>query len=317
VRALEALPWVIITAGILVALIAPQADTTPVGEFTLMICLALFFTALLAQLATTARRAGRRRTPLMLLGIGLCLWATGSTVLQAAAATSTISFPTPGETFFLLSYLGFAAFLLTDAPRRHAASSTIWLETAVVCGATICAASFVVLTPVALAFDRTGMPLLLALLYPMVDLALATLVISQMMLGQRDRSMRTLQLVGGFLLLAAADSSFLLTLSQDFYFSSLLLSSLWGASLVLIVTAGRTRPGELQASQVPKDQSRTLVLAAAVATGVLLLDNEGVVGAVIVVTALVTLSRLDCAWAWRCARRGRQPASSCSHVPTS
>jgi diguanylate cyclase (GGDEF)-like protein len=289
VRALEALPWVIISAGILVALVAPQADTTPVGEVTLMICLALFFTALLAQLATTARRAGRRRTPLMLLGIGLCLWATGSTVLQAAAATSTISFPTPGETFFLLSYLGFAAFLLTDAPRRHAASSTIWLETAVVCGATICAASFVVLTPVALAFDRTGMPLLLALLYPMVDLALATLVISQMMLGQRDRSMRTLQLVGGFLLLAAADSSFLLTLSQDFYFSSLLLSSLWGASLVLIVTASRTRPGELQASQVPKDQSRTLVLAAAVATGVLLLDNEGVVGAVIVGTALVTL----------------------------
>ena len=103
VRALEALPWVIITAGILVALIAPQADTTPVGEVTLMICLALFFTALLAQLATTARRAGRRRTPLMLLGIGLCLWATGSTVLQAAAATSTISFLTPGETFFLLS----------------------------------------------------------------------------------------------------------------------------------------------------------------------------------------------------------------------
>nr|CAA9325644.1 MAG: diguanylate cyclase/phosphodiesterase (GGDEF & EAL domains) with PAS/PAC sensor(s) [uncultured Nocardioidaceae bacterium] len=284
-----AVPWVIIAAGVVIALVAPQADATRAGEIVLMACLATFFSVLLWQLFSSGRCTGRRRTPLMLLGIGLCLWATGSTVLQAAAATTTISFPTPGETFFLLSYLGFAAFLLTDAPRRHAATSTIWLETAVVCGATVCAASFVVLTPVALAFERTGMPLLLALLYPMVDLALATLVISQMMLGQRARSLRTLQLVGGFLLLAAADSSFLLTLSDGFYFSSLLLSSLWGASLVLIVTAARTSPGELQVSQLPRDQSRTLVLAAAVATGVLLLEHDGVVGGVIVVAALVTL----------------------------
>jgi diguanylate cyclase (GGDEF)-like protein len=282
-------PWVIVVTGVLCAVAAPGLEKTPSGTAALMACLAVFFIVLVLRLAVALRTQPRRRTPLALVTVGVCLWAAGSTVLQAAVvATPTITFPAPGESLFLLSYLGFAAFLLTDVPRRNAASGVIWLETVVVCGATVCAASLLVLSPVALTFDRGGGALLLALLYPMIDLALATLVVSQVMLGTRERSRRSAALVAGFLLLAAADSSFVITLSDDFYVSSLVLDSVWGLSFLLIVNAARTPPAELPTTAVP-DRSRLLMFAAAVAVGVLLAHHGGVIGWAIVAVALATL----------------------------
>lgn len=284
-----ALPWLLIAVGLALHLIVPQAESTPLGKVVVLGCLSVFFSILVVQLVLAARGSRQRRTPLMLLIAGLCLWAIGSSVLQAASATSAVTFPTPGETFFLLSYLGFAAFLITDVPSRRPASLAISLETAVVCGATICLASLVVLTPLAWAFPRGGAPLLLSLLYPLIDLMLATLVISQVMLGRRNWSVRTAQLLGGLLVLAAADSTFVLSLAKGMWDSSWWLDSLWGCALALIVTAARASPAEVSTSRRPVDRSRTLLAAAAIAIVVLVLNPSGVVGIGILAAALGTL----------------------------
>ena len=203
---------------------------------------------------------------------------------------STVSFPSPGEGLFLVSYVGLAAFLLTDAPRGPAPALSVWLEASVICGATACLAAFVVIGPLASFVERGSVPLLLAVLYPLIDVALGIVVFAQVLIRQRDWSRRTAMLVLGFISLAAADSSFLLTLNSGTYVSSVALDMVYGLSFALVGTAALTRPKELEPRADPQLRARTQVLAAGVATVALVLSPAGPLGWCVTGAALVTLT---------------------------
>jgi len=255
-----------------------------------VVVIAAFFLFLVAKLVRTAVRHRSRRLPLLLLSGGITVWAAGSAMVEAAVAVSTVAFPSPSEVLFLLSYGWIAAFLLTEVSRRRRLSPlTLWLETTVICGAVACVAAVIVVTPISLLFDRGGVALLLAVLYPLIDLALAMVVVSQVLLNQRDLSLRTGALVLGFVMLAAADSSFVLTLSTATYGSHISLDMLWGTSFGLIVIAACSRPDPGPSRPVPERRARTLLLAGAIALGVLILSPREGVGWVLIAVAVVTL----------------------------
>ena len=271
-------------------LVLPHVAGESTVEGALVAAIAIYFLALLARVIRTSFRYPPRRTPLLLLASGLALWAAGSATVNAAEMFSTVTFPSPSEVLFLLSYLGMAAFLLTEVPRRKKLPPlTLSLETTVICGAMACVAAVVVVTPISLSFDRGGVALLLAVLYPLIDLALATVVIAQMLLHQRAPSLRTVALALGFVMLAAADSSFVLTLSSMTYSSDLALQVLWGASFGLIVTAACAPQLAEPSGTDARQRARTLLLAAAIALGVLILSPRDGIGWAFIVVALITL----------------------------
>ena len=268
----------------------PRLLSRDASELTLSAAIGLFFVSLLVRIVTIAVKVRDRRPAMLLLGAGICLWGAGSAMLNAADAVTTLTFPSPGEGLFLASYVGLACFILMDVPRRSVPTVSAWLEASVVCGATACLAALLILTPLSLAFAGEGVPLLLAVLYPLIDLALAILLLAQVLLHQRDRDGRTLALVAGFLTLAAADCSFLLTLSSGTYVFNVTLNLMYGLSFALLVSAAVTRPSEAGTATQSRPRARILVLAAGVALAALVAAPDGQIGLIVTVAAVLTLA---------------------------
>ena len=289
-RSLRYGPWLVIALGAAATLFLPgPSDGTPIRSAT-FVTLTVFFIALVARLLVSAAQRPTKRLSLVFLAVGVTLWAAGSATVSARQTTTTVTFPAPGEVLCLAAYLGIALFLLLDVTRQEVPAAASWLEAGVVCGAAICLAAFAVLTPMSGTFERGGLVLLMAVLYPLIDLVLATVVLAQMMLRQRARSRRTATLLLGFLGLAVADSSFILGLAGDAYSSSLVLDAAWGISFAAIV-AGACMPQSSDLPQPADKQERgsVLALAAALAVAVLVLHPAGVVGWCVTVPALLTL----------------------------
>ncbi|GAB3679826.1 putative bifunctional diguanylate cyclase/phosphodiesterase [Angustibacter aerolatus] len=277
-------------AALLVTSLLPGGSGGPVKRTALLVSLTFFFAMLVARLVVLAVRVPARRLPLSFLALGTVLWATGAaTVTAGQAEAAGLTFPAPGESLYLMSYLGMAGFLLLDVPRRRLPTSAIWLEAAVVCGAATCVAALAVLSPAASIFARGGLALLLAVLYPLLDLVLGLLVLAQMLLGQRARSRRTLALAGGFLVMTAADCSFVLGLGTEAYTSNLWLDLVWGISFLLLVGAACTPPPPVQ---VTERQSAGWLLGAAAAVAVLILVVRpgGTTGWLVTAPAAMTLA---------------------------
>ena len=280
--------WVVPLVGFAVSRVLPgSSDGAPV-RLAVFITLAVFFVALLARLLLSAARHRDRRLSLLILAAGVGLWAAGSVTVSASQTVEAVTFPAPGEVLYLVSYLGIAAFLLLDVPGRVMATATVWLEAAVVCGAAVCLAAFAVLTPLSGTFAHGGLALLLAVLYPLIDLVLCMTVLAQMMLHQRDRSLRTFALIGGFLCLAVADGSFIAGLSSDAYTSSVALDTLWGAGFAAIVGAACARRVD-SARLVELQHTGLLPAAAGLAVVVLVLRPAGVIGWLVASPAVLTL----------------------------
>ncbi len=280
--------WAVAALGAASTLVLPGPDDGAPVRYALVVTLLAFFGLQLTRLVVAAALDRRRRYSLLFLAFGVALWAAGSATVSASQAVEMVSFPAPGEALYLLSYLGMAAFLLLDVARRRLPAATVWLEAAVVCGAAVCVAAFAVLTPLSGRFDRGGLPLLLAILYPLIDLGLGTMVLAQMLLRQRDRSWRTASLALAFLGLAVADSSFLLSLEADSYSTSVLLDIIWGASFAVLVGAACAPPRK-SARGREHLHARTLVAAATVALVVLVLHPNGTIGWIVTLPAIVTL----------------------------
>ena len=261
-----------------------------VSESSLGLAIAVFFVALVARISVAAVRVPDRRAALLLLATGICLWGAGSAMLTASGDLSSITFPAPGEGLFLASYVGMAAFLLMDVRRRGVPTLSVSLEATVICGATACLSALVGVIPLANGFDRDGVPLLLAVLYPLIDLMLVLVVLAQVLLGQRDISGRTAALVCGFALLATADSSFLLTMPSKTYVASAALDILYGLSFAVLAGAALTRPGEVLSTRHDQVRASTLVLAAGVAMTALVVTPGGPVGWCVTGAAVLTLS---------------------------
>ena len=288
VRWIGIVAWLIILVGLVVEFIAvPQADS----EFyqpILLVVVALFFSLQLARLIVSAFAWPSSRPALMALGLGLALWALGSTLLTADQHASTTEFPAPGELLFLASYIGFAAFLVLDTTHRSGRALIAWLDAAIVCGGAAAVAGAILMTPFARVFPEGGLPLLIALIFPLIDLMLAVVVLGQWALSARTFSRRTVQLIAGFVLMAVADSSLVLNLGGDTYTFSTALTVAWGLAIGLIVSAAcvERTPIATMSRRLPIG---FLVASFAAALVLLLARPTGLLGLALALPAAVTV----------------------------
>ncbi len=287
-RVLVAAPWFILIVGPgWMALVSKRAPS--LAQTVLTVSLATFFILLVTRLALAARAQRDRRSALVLLLVGVALFAAGSSVLNGSGNPDLTQFPAPGEWLFLASYLAMAGYLVLDTSRRASAAMTTWLETAVICGGSACLAGAFVLAVAARNIEREGLPLLLALLYPLIDIVLGLLVIAQIALRTRGRVRASAGLLIGFALLATADSGFLLHLSNGTYDYSILSVDLWGAAFALIVGNGCRERTAAHEETSRRGVTALVVAAAMAAVFVLAFAPDGTVRTYLLVPALATL----------------------------
>lgn len=287
-RGLGVAAWVIMVTGLVIDVVLNGAGRLP-NQLVLLGTLVLFFVTLIARLALAiAARTRRRKTLALLLG-GLVLWAIESAMVASPTQGTIARHPSSGELLFLLAYLAFVVYLLTDTDQRGAWAVSTWLEAAVVCGGAALLAGTLVLNPIENRYGSQGWPLLVALIYPVADLLLALLVVGQVAVQVRPRDSVMAGLVVGFVLLAVADMLFISNVTTGNHGSTRLVALLWGAGFALIVSgACRTRP------DAPMTRSRgmppvVLVSAATIAVVVLSLQPHGRLGPYVTIAAVVTL----------------------------
>jgi diguanylate cyclase len=289
-RALGALAWLVLGTGTGLAVGASGGSLVDTPPMLLLVVLAAFFAVLLVRLVHAAVHERRRRLSLLSLVIGVTLWAAGSALLNSGGSLTGKSFPSPSEVLFLSSYVGFAVFLLLDTPGRRSPDLTVWLETALVCSGAMSLVGFLWLSPLGSALAADGFVLFVALLYPVLGLVLAVLVLAQVQLGTRAPTGRTVRLAVGLVVLALADSTFVLNASSDTYVSNAVLEFMWGASFALLTGAAvAPRLDTTAPSAVRSPRHLVLVGAAAVALAVLVLRPAGVGAWYVTVPAVITL----------------------------
>ena len=169
VKALGIAGWVVVAISAAVSVLLTPTGTQQANQVVLMVAMALLSVILISRLVLAAVIWSARRLALVALTIGIALWLIGSAILNGTSPTQEVTFPAPGEGFFLASYVGFVAFLLLDAATRHGRAETAWLDAAIVVGGTGAVAGALLMTPFASLFPESGLALLLALLYPLID----------------------------------------------------------------------------------------------------------------------------------------------------
>ncbi|MBI1349963.1 MAG: EAL domain-containing protein [Actinomycetales bacterium] len=288
VRLLTWAGWAVVVVSGLAGFAANPAAQGEADESILVISLAVFFIVLVARLLLFAFLHRNRRTALVPLIIGVVLYATGSAVLNGAVPASATTFPAPGEWLFISAYVAFAAFLVLDANQRNSTTLTAWLDAVILIGAVAAAAGGLLLTPFVNSFPEGGVPLLVAILYPMIALAFAIVVIGQSALSARSWGRSTTALVLGFLALALAESSLVLTLGLGTYAFTTILSILYGLAFLLLAD-GATAPRAPIASISRRLPPAFLIASFLVAITMLLLRPTGLLGWAISIPAALTL----------------------------
>ena len=287
-RAFAVLPWVMLV--LCPTVMAFLSRTAPgFGQTWVSISLGGFFVVILARLGYVFVTTATRRLPVGLLLLAVVLFAAGSAFLNGSGTPDLTQFPAPGECLFLGSYIAMAGYLLADTDRHMPVKGVTWLETAVICGGTACLAGAGLVTAAANRLQRDGLSLLLATLYPLIDVMLAVVVIGQIVLGSRGRMRDSATLLCGFGLFATADSTFLLHLSSGTYDYSSVSIVLWGCAFALITGHACRR----QRTDIGDPSSRGLttwvVLAGMSAAFVLAYEPQGTVRTYLLVPALATL----------------------------
>lgn len=289
VRVLGWVSWFTMVVGCTAAAVIPTTDGAVSGQVA-TVTVALLFAFMIARSIVAATQRRSRRTGLIFLAAGLFLWAAGSATLNAGSAGST-QFPSPSEAMFLAAYAGFVAFLLLDGDLRARVSAATWLEVVVVGGGASCLAGMLLVTPVAEDFGRQGIPLLIALLYPLLDVLLLIVVGGQLLVHARPTSWAVSgRLLLGLTLLLVADTSLVVNLAKGTYGFGALLSVAWCTAFLLLVDAATTPPvlGEQHMSR-RRLGGLGVVLAAGVAVAVLVQQPEGEARIWVVLPAVITL----------------------------
>jgi diguanylate cyclase (GGDEF)-like protein len=287
-RVLGVVGWAAIPGAFLVkAVLAP--DTESAVQNILVSGMGVFFIAQTARLAIAVAVRRSQRLELSSLLLAVVLWALGAVLLNTGGVPDLTHFPAPGEPLFLASYVAMAAFLLFGAGRDLRVPLDTWLHVLVIGGGTICLTGSLVLTPIGSAYPGAASSLLLALLYPLIDLVLATLVIGQALLRMRDDLASSTSLLAAFLLFAFADSHFITNLSSGTYHLSELSDACWGVGFALIVGAA-CRPRSASARVIPHTQgSAETLVAAGVAIAALAVAPSHRIGVYLTVPAVITL----------------------------
>jgi diguanylate cyclase (GGDEF)-like protein len=279
--------WVLIAAGMLADAIVERGNVT-LAEQMLSYGLPFFFLLILGRLVIAMITQAGRRRPLFALICAVTLWAGGSTALNSSRSVDLTKFPSPGEWLFLASYIGFAAFLILDA-QRFSKTLTTWLEAIVICGGTACVAGALLLTPVASKFGRDGLPLLVAIIYPLIDVILATLVVAQMALRARGGWRESSELLLGFVMFACADAQLVTNLASGTYEFSVINSALYGLAFALVIGAACRRRVSIARFNARRQSPALMICASGVAILVLALLPDSTLRPYIVAPAVVTL----------------------------
>ena len=247
----------------------------------------LFFGMIVIELILAMILTPSRRKPLFALLMALILWSTGSSLVSASAEPGGVSFPSPSETFFLASYLALAAFLVLDAQSRLARSVNSWLDAAIVCGGMASIAGVFLMSPLGRSVpDNT--PVIVALLFPILDVALLMLILGQALLGARAWSWRTGALILSFVALLIADSTLVTNVNGNAYDFPVFLDALWGLWALLLVEVG-VRPTKQRAARADLSLHWSLVVFSFAGAVILLAFRpEGATGQALAVTATIT-----------------------------
>ena len=181
---LSAAIWVILGAGSVIGVILDSGGGHA-SSGTVATVLGIFFLALLLRLCAAIVLTPRRRRALTVLTVSVAVWSVGSAMLNASPHPDLTRFPSPGEGFFLVSAVGMAAYLIIDSANRRNAGLAAWLDAVVVCGGTACLAGALLVSPLTAGLSSDGIALLLALLYPLIDVMLVLVVVGQIALRAR------------------------------------------------------------------------------------------------------------------------------------
>jgi diguanylate cyclase (GGDEF)-like protein len=289
---LGVLAWVVMGAGILASLAFPASGGRHVSEPVLVTAGSALSVVLVARLVAAAVAWPERRTAALVLAASLVLYAIGSSTLTSSSDPDLLTFPQPGEGFFIGAYIGMAAFLFLDSDGRGRFGLTPSLEAVITCGGAACLAGAVLLSPVARELPGEGSQLLLALLYPLLDVLLAVVVLGELALRRRLTSWRTVALLAGFVLLAVADSSMLRKLASEegAYNFSASLSVTWGVALTLIVAAACGQRRDSSAAAGTRHSAPLPLLAAFSALVVLALRPAAANDLYLTLPAVLTLA---------------------------
>ncbi len=281
--------WVVLVSGLLANQVA-ESRAPETGQQILLVSLTAFFALLLLRLALALRMYHDRRLALLLLLGAILLWTLGSMSVNAASLEAQNDFPAPGELLFLLSYVGMAGYLMLDVDRKQLRPARGWLDVAVICGGSACLAALMLVTPFRMASGQVGLPLLLAMVYPLADATLALVVLGQTLRLARTDSRKSLMLGTAFVFLACADSGFALQVSARTYDFANLSNALWGGAFALLAAAA-CRPGVSVIRVIPKQRgSALLVSAGIVAVAVLAIRPNDALAYYTVPPALLTMA---------------------------
>jgi diguanylate cyclase (GGDEF)-like protein len=226
--------------------------------------IAIFFTTAVTRtvMAALMRRTGRG-LPLT-MAAGMALFGTGSLILSLNPA---LGFPSWAEVAFGASYLCITGFLILDTTGRGSWTLRAVLETGVIAGGIVSAAVF------ALVFwahvPGGGLGLLVALVYPLADVVLVTILLTQLITRSKPRDLRSALLLGGLVTLAAVDSSLPLGGVSNSYAFTTLEDVAWAAALALLCESAARRPRSSH-SQGARDIGPSIAVAAALSALVVL-----------------------------------------------
>jgi diguanylate cyclase (GGDEF)-like protein len=288
---LHVVAWVVLVTSVSSMAVAPAGTARKIAESAAVIGTSATLVVLIIRLVVTSVAWRERRAATLVLAASILLYAIGSSTLSSADQPDLLAFPAPGEGFFIASYIGMAAFLLMDTVSAGRLTVPTTLEAVITCGGASCLAGAVLLSPAAAVLPGSPQQLMLALLYPLIDILLAVIVLAEVALRRRAWSGQSASLVLGFVLLAVADSTFIQNLARSgsSYDFSWELMGMWGAGLTLIVAGACGRPREVSAGSASRFSSVAPLAAAFAALVVLVLRPPGDHGFYLAGPAVLTL----------------------------
>ncbi len=284
--------WLALAASCVAMITVPvqQGSSRQVAESALMGSIATMGVVFLGRLVSAAVAWRERRAATLALLVSMVCWAVGSVISSATARPDLLNSPGPADVFFLFSYALMAVFLVLDLVNRGGGtiSLTTAVESVVVVGGAITLSGAVLLTPAASRLDGRGFGALLALLYPLLDLTLASVVFADL-LTRRGWSGRSLILLSGFSLMAVTDSIFTWDLAERGYDFSPLLSLSWAVAIALIIT-GACGPRRRTVLRTGRRSVVPPFVAALIAVFVLVFTSPDGQSLYLVVPAVITLT---------------------------
>jgi diguanylate cyclase (GGDEF)-like protein len=259
-----------------------------------------YYVCMVAALAAVLLRAasgGRYRHGWLLVGLTQAAYLLGDLTWFAVVRGQVPEpYPSVADAFYLAQYpAAFAGLVLLFRRQVGRTAAAVWLDGVIAgLGLGAVAARFAFAEVVRIGSGGTAL-VVTNLAYPVGDLVLLVVVTSILTILRGSAGLRWLLLLGGFVVLAGTDSTYLVRLAQDSYRSPSLLDQGWPFAFLLVALAAWAPQREDRAGRGVTPMAMVPLSSAAAATGVMAASNVGTSPVPIVLAAsavLLTLVRL-------------------------